>query len=53
MNADFDPDRFAQTLAHEAPDAIIYVDTQGQIRFWNNAAERIFGFLESEALAGL
>lgn len=45
-----DIDRFSLTLAREAPDAIIYADTQGIIRFWNSAAERVFGFPEAEAL---
>ena len=42
-------DRFYRTLVREAPDAIIYVDVQGTITFWNRAAERVFGFSESEA----
>lgn len=50
MNADFDADRFARTLAREAPDAIIYADAHGRIRFWNQGAERIFGFPENEAV---
>jgi PAS domain S-box-containing protein len=41
---------FSLTLVREAPDAIIYADSQGIIRFWNHAAERIFGFAEAEAL---
>jgi PAS domain S-box-containing protein len=43
-------DRFYRTLACEAPDAIIYVDTGGRIAFWNRAAERIFGHPATEAL---
>ncbi len=46
-----DVDRFYRTLVREAPDAIIYADAQGTITFWNKAAERIFGFSESEAVA--
>ena len=45
-----DTDRFSLTLVREAPDAIIYADSQGIIRFWNRATERIFGFAEAEAL---
>ena len=45
-----DPDRFARTLAREAPDAVIYADAKGEIGFWNKGAERIFGFSEAEAL---
>jgi PAS domain S-box-containing protein len=49
MSADFDSDRFCRTLAREAPDAVIYADGKGMIRFWNAGAERIFGFSEDEA----
>ena len=45
-----DIDRFYRTLARDAPDAIVYADAEGLIRFWNKAAERLFGFAESEAL---
>jgi PAS domain S-box-containing protein len=45
-----DPDRFSRTLAREAPDAIVYADTKGVIAFWNQGAERIFGFSKAEAL---
>jgi PAS domain S-box-containing protein len=41
---------FPWTLVHEAPDAIIYADVGGMIRFWNRGAERIFGFSQAEAL---
>jgi PAS domain S-box-containing protein len=50
MSADFDFDRFCQVLAREAPDAVIYADREGMIRFWNASAERIFGFSEAEAI---
>jgi PAS domain S-box-containing protein len=43
-------DRFCRTLAREAADAIIYADDSGSIAFWNKGAERIFGFMEAEAL---
>ena len=45
-----DPDHFSRTLAREAADAIVYVDTKGVIAFWNQGAERIFGFSQAEAL---
>jgi PAS domain S-box-containing protein len=45
-----DLDRFGQTLVREAPDAIIYADAEGFIRFWNRGAERIFGFGEAEVM---
>ena len=49
MTSGFDFDRFYPTLAREAPDAVIYADGHGIIRFWNGGAERIFGFSEAEA----
>jgi PAS domain-containing protein len=30
-------------LVHDDPDAIIYADIGGLIRFWNLSAERLFG----------
>lgn len=50
MSPDFDVDRFCRTLIHEMPDAIIYADGEGVIRFWNAGAERIFGFAAAEAV---
>ena len=41
---------FCHSLVQAAPDAIIYADTGGMIRFWNHGAERIFGFSEEDAL---
>ena len=49
MSSDFDADRFCRILAQQAPDAVIYADREGMIRFWNAGAERIFGFSEAEA----
>lgn len=50
MSADIDLESFSLTLVREAPDAIIYADAKGLIRFWNRGAEQIFGFGETEAL---
>lgn len=44
------PQDFAATLVRNGADAVIYADAHGDIRFWNRAAERIFGFSEAEAL---
>lgn len=44
------PQDFIARLAIDCPDAIIYADSAGNIRFWNAAATRIFGFAESEAV---
>jgi PAS domain S-box-containing protein len=43
-----DTDRFCWTLVHDGPDAIVYADFSGLIRFWNRGAERIFGYSASE-----
>jgi PAS domain S-box-containing protein len=44
------PDDFTALLVALCPDAIVYADAQGRIRFWNEAAARIFGYAEAEAL---
>jgi len=43
-------DRLGQALLESAPDAIIFADGEGVIRFWNPGAERLFGFTAAEAL---
>ena len=42
----FDPEQFVRA----AGDAIIAADADGLIVLWNPAAERVFGYTESEAL---
>lgn len=37
-------------LVEALADAVIVADPSGAIRFWNPAAERLFGFTEAEAL---
>jgi len=49
MSADL-PAGFHQRLVNECPDAVIYADAGGHIRFWNAAATRIFGFEATEAI---
>ena len=44
------PQDFLARLAADCPDAIVFADSTGHIRFWNAAATRIFGFAESEAI---
>ncbi|MBV9151229.1 MAG: PAS domain-containing protein [Alphaproteobacteria bacterium] len=44
------PNDFAAHIVAGCPDAIIYADAAGKIRFWNAAATRIFGFDRAEAL---
>ena len=46
MTKPFDPEALLQATG----DAIIVADARGSIVFWNPAAERIFGYAESEAL---
>lgn len=43
-------DRLGRSLLEAAPDAIVYSDGSGTIRFWNAAAERLFGFSAAEAV---
>ncbi|MGE0845491.1 MAG: PAS domain-containing protein [Flavobacteriaceae bacterium] len=42
--------KIASALLHGLPDAVIYCDRGGAIRFWNAGATRMFGFAEDEAL---
>ena len=46
----FDPAHFAVALVASMPDAVVYSDAQGRIRYWNGGAEAIFGFTASEAI---
>lgn len=46
----FDVERFSQVLLQTMSDAVVYADSKGIIRFWNDGAERIFGFEPGEAL---
>lgn len=43
-------DAIAMRIVSEAPDAILYTDRKGVIRFWNGGCERIFGFTAEDAL---
>jgi len=44
------PARFPECLVAECPDAVIYADAAGNIRYWNAAATRTFGFSTIEAI---
>ncbi len=44
------PERLHERLVADCPDAVIYADAAGVIRYWNAAATRIFGFSEAEAV---
>ncbi len=39
-----------RTITDSARDAIIMIDNRGKITFWNTAAEKIFGWNQSEAI---
>lgn len=43
-------DRLGGAVIREIPDAVVYADREGAIRFWNAGAERIFGFSADEAV---
>lgn len=43
-------DAVLAAVARSAPDAVIVVDRAGVIRFWNGAAERVFGWSAAEAV---
>lgn len=44
------PAGFSARLVEDCPDAIVYADAKGLIRYWNKSAARIFGFSEQEAV---
>jgi len=46
MSQPFDPEQFVRATG----DAIVAADSDGSIVMWNPAAERIFGYRESDAL---
>ena len=39
-----------RAITDTAPDAVILVDNEGKVLFWNVAAERIFGYTSGEAV---
>ena len=41
---------FAEQLVTQMPDAVIYADAEGKVRFWNDGAVRMFGFTAQEAI---
>jgi len=47
---DWMPSGFLAQLVLSCPDAIVFADATGHIRFWNDAATRIFGHAASEAI---
>jgi len=43
-------DHVRRELLDQTPDAVIFAGTDGMISYWNDAAERIFGFPTEKAL---
>ncbi|HEY1797775.1 MAG TPA: PAS domain-containing protein [Stellaceae bacterium] len=44
------PGDFSNLVVTGCPDAIIYADATGSIRYWNAAATRIFGYRPEEVI---
>lgn len=42
--------RLGQAVLFDIPDAVVFSDREGLVRFWNAGAERIFGFSPAEAM---
>lgn len=48
--AEADAADFAERVLAALPDAVVYSDANGTIRYWNDGAVRIFGFTAPEAI---
>lgn len=44
------PDLLPRRILDGSPEGVLVSDRDGAVRYWNAAAERIFGFTEAEAL---
>ena len=49
MSYNLAPAYYRQIL-EQAPDAVLFSDREGIIRFWNRSAELLFGFSQAQAL---
>lgn len=45
-----DGTRLAERIVETAGDAVVFADTDGIVRLWNDGAEDVFGYREEEAL---
>ncbi|MFB6170039.1 MAG: PAS domain S-box protein [Haloarculaceae archaeon] len=45
-----DDRRFFEQLVEQMDDAVLFADREGTIRYWNESAERVFGFDAEEAV---
>jgi PAS domain S-box-containing protein len=44
---------YAQLLLHETPDAVVVTTPEGKVLYWNDEAERLFGYSRAEAAGQL
>ena len=44
------PDDLPHRVLDGSPDAVLFADPSGVVRYWNRSAERVFGFSADEAL---
>jgi PAS domain S-box-containing protein len=44
------PDELFRWIVEAMPEAVVYSDREGIIRFWNRGAETIFGYRQEDAL---
>lgn len=49
MLSDHELSWLQRAIASDIPDAVVYADREGTIRYWNAGAVRIFGFTADEA----
>ena len=47
------PDALPRRILDGSPDAVLVSDRDGKVRYWNAAAERIFGFTAAEVEASM
>ena len=50
MNNSLAVEQLCQSIISDSNDAIMFSDRAGLIRLWNSGAERMFGYMEAEAL---
>ena len=43
-------DAFYRAILEESPEAVIWADREGIIRFWNRSAEEVFGYTAAETV---
>jgi PAS domain S-box-containing protein len=49
-STDWSTEALAPWLLRSIPEALVFCDLQGQIRYWNAGAEQVFGWSAQEAL---